>query len=133
MRSLEYWIQRADLSAVDYPAISVTDAVRIFTTHDWDEELKFLSEREETGSEYCPPRIGFVDPSGPVLHVCPTADGRAMVHYHAATTRKLLGFIPTGRSTIHTKQGVGRSDVVELIHSFFEGRHDWLLRKLAAA
>jgi len=40
---------------------------------------------------------------------------------------------PDLRDEVQTKQGVQQSDLVELIHSFFAGRHDWILRKLAAA
>jgi hypothetical protein len=133
VRALEYWIQRADFSAVDHKAADAADGVRAFMTHNWPAELNYFSEREESGSDYCPPGIGFVDPSGPILHICPASDGRAMVHYHAESTRKVLGFIPTPQATTLTKQGVHRSSVVELIQWFFEGRHDWILRTLAAA
>ena len=133
MKSLPYWIQRADLSASDHEAVDVENALRVFMTHDWGEELELLSELERAGREYCPPGIGFVDPAGPILHVCPSSGGRALVHYHPKAMRKLFGFIPTFQEEVQTKQGVQQSDVVELIHSFFAGRHDWILRKLAAA
>jgi hypothetical protein len=56
-----------------------------------------------------------------------------MVHYHPTRTRRLLGFIPISKGAVQTKPGVEQTDVVELIHSFFAGRPDWVLRKLAAA
>jgi hypothetical protein len=133
MRLLPYWIQRADFSSTDFEPVDVNGALRAFMTHDWSEELDFLSELEASASESCPPGIGFVAPTGAILHVCPSSDGRALVQYHAETTRTVLGFIPMPRSEIHTKEGVERSDVGEMIHSFFEGRHDWLLHKLEAA
>src|SRR6266850_2964542 len=133
MRSLPYWIQRADFSSAEFEPVDVTGALRAFTMHDWRAELALLSELEAKGSESCPPGIGFVTPNGAILHVCPSSDGRALVHYHAETISKVLGFIPIPRSAIHTKQGVERSNVLEMIHSFFAERHDWLLDKLAAA
>lgn len=133
MRSLPYWIQRADFSSADFASVDVTAALRAFTTHDWSAELALLSELAEKASESCPPGIGFVAPGGALLHICPSSDGRALVHYHAETTRKILGVIPIARSAVHTKDGVGRSDVLEMIHAFFEERHEWLLKKLAAA
>ena len=112
------------------PGVRVENALRVFMTHDWSEELEFLSELERARREYCPPGIGFVDPAGPILHVCPSAGGRALVPYHPKAMRKLFGFIPTFREGVQTKQGVQQSDLVELIHSFFAGRHDCILRNL---
>ncbi|HKA33294.1 MAG TPA: hypothetical protein VKH64_08790 [Candidatus Binatia bacterium] len=130
MKSLRYWIQRADLSATDYEPVDAAAAVRAFTTHDWAEETSLLSELEKAGKQCCPPGIGFVDPSGPILHVCPTTDGNATVHYHHNTIRKFLGIIPFHQSTVDTKQGVSRSDVADLITYFFEARNEWILGKL---
>jgi hypothetical protein len=121
MKSLPYWIQRADFSATDHDAVDVAGALRAFDAHPWHEELKLQSELEHEGREYCPPGMGLVDPDGPILHVCPTADGRAMVHYH-----------PKPRGA-HTREGMLRGDVIELIHYFFHGHHDWILQKLGAA
>jgi hypothetical protein len=133
MRSVAYWIQRADFSASDHETADAEDAIRAFRTHDWGEELRLQAELETAGRDCCPPGIGFVDPRGPILHVCPTVGGTCMVHYHPTRTRRFLGFIPISKGVVQTKPGVEQTDVVELIHSFFAGRHDWVLRKLAAA
>jgi hypothetical protein len=132
MKSLPYWIQRADIASADFEPVDVAGALHAFTTHDWNAELDLLSELEGKASEFCPPGIGFVTPNGAILHVCPSQDGRALVHYHPAVLSKLLPFIPIRRFAGHTKQGVERSDVLELIQWFFEGRHEWLLRKLVS-
>ena len=122
MRSLPYWIQRADFSSTDFEPVDVTGALRAFTMHDGSAELDLLSELEAKARESCPPGIGFVASDGAILHVCPSSAGRALIHYHAETMSKVLGFIPIPRSTIDTKQGVERSDVLEMIRSFFEER-----------
>ncbi len=121
MKTLPYWIQRADFSATDHPPVDVSTAIRVFGEHPWHEELTLQSELENQGLDYCPPGIGFMDPGGPILHVCPSANGGALVHYHTAGTK------------VHTREGVLRGDVVELIHYFFHGQHDWILQKLGTA
>jgi hypothetical protein len=128
MKSLAYWIQRADFSAMDYDPIDVAGAIRAFDAHPWSEELSLQSELEDTGREYCPPGIGFVDPGGPILHVCPTADGRAVVHFHSGLR---VGLLAAGEP-VQTTAGIARTDVVELIHHFFHGHHDWIVQKLGA-
>jgi hypothetical protein len=45
------------------------------------------------------------------------------VHYHAATRRG---------PDVHTREGVLRGEVAELIHHFFHGEHDWILQKFSA-
>src|ERR1700752_825999 len=71
MKSLAYWIQRADFSATDHEPIDVASALRAFDAHAWQDELNFQMELESRGREYCPPGMGFIDPDGPMLHVCP--------------------------------------------------------------
>ena len=83
MTTLAYWIQRADFTTTDYDPVDVAGALRALDAHPWHDELKFQTELENAGGEYCPPGIGFVDPDGPFLHVCPAADGRYLVHFHA--------------------------------------------------
>jgi hypothetical protein len=62
MKSLAYWIQRADFSATNHDAVDVATALRVVDAHPWHEELKLQSELETQGREYCPPGIGFMDP-----------------------------------------------------------------------
>lgn len=133
MKAIPYWIQRADLSATDYGPVEVTDGIRAFETHDWRHELDFYSELKSAGTECSPPGIGFVDPGRDILHICPSENGRVMVHYHFTATRKLLGFIPMPHSIVETKQELHRSVVSELIGFLFERRHDWMLERLRAA
>ncbi len=83
MKSLSYWIQRADFSATDYEPVDASAAVRAFATHDWAEEMNLLSMLD-----------------------------------------------PLRHSTVHTKQDVSRSDVIDLITYFFEAQNDWMLRNL---
>ena len=133
MKAIPYWIQRADFSSTEYGPAEVADGVSAFETHDWRRELDLYAERESTGAECCPPGIGFVDPGGDILHICPGGNGLAMVHYHFTGVRTILGFIRVPWSMGETREGIHRSVVLELIGFFFEGRHDWMLDKLGAA
>ena len=133
MRQIPYWIQRGDLSAVDYKAVDAARAINVYSTHDWNEELRFFSQIEKSGADSCPPGIGFVDPDGPILHVCPGAHNDALVHYTSNQSRKLLAFIPTGERMTYTRQRVTHTEVVELIRWFFDGRHDLLAKNFSDA
>jgi len=133
MRQLAYWIQRGDLSAVDYEPVDAASAIEIFSIHDWNEELQFFSQIENSGGDSCPPGIGFVDPDGPILHVCPGTHDDTMVHYTSNQSHKLLGFIPTGERMTYTRQRVTDNDVVQLIQWFFDGRHDLLVKNFSTA
>lgn len=128
MTSLPYWIQRADFSATDHEPVDEATALRALETHPWQDELNLQSALENERREYCPPGIGLRDPDGRLLHVCPAADGRALVHYHHPKP----GVRGLFQEVVHTREGMLRADVVELIHCFFHGRHDSILRKLGA-
>jgi hypothetical protein len=119
MKSLPYWIQRADFSATDYEPTNVATAIGVFEVHRWDDELELQSALENQGRACCPPGIGFVDPDGPILHVCPAGDGRSLVHFHA-------------HGDVRTRNGMLQDDVLALIHRFFGGQHDWIHQKLDA-
>lgn len=119
MTTLAYWIQRADFTTTDYDPVDVAGALRALDAHPWHDELKFQTELENAGGEYCPPGIGFVDPDGPFLHVCPATDGRYLVHFHAKTAGSVLRPFAT---TVHTGEGMLRADVGELIQHFFDGQ-----------
>jgi hypothetical protein len=129
MTSLAYWIQRADFTTTDYDPVDVAGALRALDAHPWHDEWTLQAELENGGGEYCTPGIGFVDPDGPFLHVCPTADGRYLVHYHAKTAFSILRPFAT---TVHTREDMLRADVVELIQQFFSGQHARIRRTLGA-
>ena len=120
MTSLGYWIQRADLTTTDYDPVDVAGALRALDAHPWLDELTLQTELENAGGEYCPPGIGFVDPDGPFLHVCPVPEGRYLVHYHAKSAFSILRPFAT---TVHSREDLLRTDVVELIQYFFSGQH----------
>ncbi|MBI2348773.1 MAG: hypothetical protein HYV05_08995 [Deltaproteobacteria bacterium] len=133
MRSIRYWIQHPDFSADEYDEVEIADGLRAFETHAWRNELDLLSQLESAGQECCPPGIGFVASDGSILHVCPDKDGAGLVHFHFTKIRRILGLIPVARSVVESKEGVRRSDVLDIIRFFFEGQQEWLLQKLAGA
>jgi len=130
IKAIPYWIQRADFSMTAHGPVGLTDGVRAFEMHDWRHELESYSKLESAGTECCPPGIGFVGPAGDILHICPSENGRVVVHYHFTGTRKLLGFVRVPRTIVETRPEMHRSVVSELIGFFFEGRHEWMLEKL---
>ena len=129
---LPYWIQRADLSATNFAPVDVRGGLKAFEGEDWAAALVLESTLNADGEENCPPGIGFVAPTGAILHICPRPDGRALVHYHAQMKRKLFGLITIPRSGLYTKEDVERSSIPGIIEAFFAARHEELLGKLAA-
>jgi hypothetical protein len=128
---LPYWIQHADFLATDHEPVDVAEALRLMATHPWEDELALGAGRENSGLESCPPGIGFVAPGGELLHVCPTGDGRALVHYHAASRGGLPGLVRGHRTAVHTRESMLLAEVGELIHFLFHGQGDSILRKYA--
>jgi hypothetical protein len=130
MNVFPYWIQRADFSSTDFAPVDVDAAVRAFENHDWQDELRLYAELEDERAECCPSGIGFMRKDGGILHICPEKNDVAMVHYRFAAPRKLFGFIPWATLSVETRFGMTRSTVVDLIHFFFDGRHDWMMQRL---
>ena len=130
MNAFPFWIQRADFSSGDHPPADAAKAIRVFDTHDWPGELRLFVELNSAGKECCPPGIGFVAPNGGILHICPEQNGTALVHYHFAAQRKLLGLIPRATVTTVTADRVDRSRIVDLIGLFFEQHHETLVERL---
>jgi len=92
--AISYWIQRANFETTEHGSVDAAQAVRIFESHDWRGELNDYAELERTGTESCPPGIGFVAPNGEILHICPDAHQNAQVHYHLNAPSTLLRIIP---------------------------------------
>jgi len=130
MAAISHWIQRANFETTEHGPADAAEAVRVFERHDWRGELNDYAELERTGTECCPPGIGFVAPNGEILHICPDAHQSAQVHYHLNAPSTLLRIIPIKVPRVETREGVHRSTVAELIHYFFEGRRDAILRAI---
>ena len=130
MTTLAYWIQEADFTTTDYAPVDVSGALRALDAHPWQDELRLQAELDREEGESCPPGIGFVDPGGPFLHVCPGGDGRFVVHFHTTSGASILRPMAT---TLHTGEDLLRPDVVELMQYFFQGQHARILQALRAA
>lgn len=87
MERIPYWIQRADFSSTDFPAVDAESAIRILHAHDWQTELEFERVRNESGLESCSPGIGLVACDGRVLHICPWPHAMALVLYSSNEPR----------------------------------------------
>lgn len=123
---MKYWIQRADFSAQDLEAGSVSDLCSAFERHDWAAEEEFRLTLESDGKECCPPGFGVVPGDGRILHICPDAKGSAQYHYHYSDRRRLLGIIPLGREATITWDGQS-ADACEVIEFFVADRHEDLI------
>lgn len=132
MRTISYWIQRADFTATEEVAIDHVGAVELLSSHDWRSEWRLLREREAAGLETCPPGIGFTATRQRILHICPGDDGRALVHYHFTEPRRWLGLIPINATIVRTNPAVESSQLREFVRRFYECDHAWLSGTTAA-
>ena len=129
MTSIPYWIQRADLTADDFPAVDEQGAIEAFEGVDWQRELA----RQTGDAESCDPGIGFVPGDGRILHICPQADGLVYLHYHYVDESESRDFFRSTKQRTRTKRSVPHSEVPGYISRFFKDDHDWLLGKTEAA
>jgi hypothetical protein len=132
MRTISYWIQRADFTATEEVAIDHVGAVELLSSHIWRSEWRLLSERETAGLETCPPGVGFTDARGGILHVCRADEGHAVVHYHFTEPRRWLGLISTNAAVVRTNSVVESSQLPEFVRRFYEGDHAWLMNGTTA-
>jgi hypothetical protein len=114
---LPCWIQRADFSATDHEPVDADTAVHVVQSHDWRAEWQLEQDRRSSGLECCPAGIGFVG-GRRILHICPAADGTALVHYH-----------PHGEPVV-TNHRVTSTDIAECIRRFYADDHLWLTNML---
>jgi hypothetical protein len=134
MRTIPYWIQRADFVATEYGGVDFVRAFEILKTHDWQQERRLLKEREEAaGLEMCPPGVGFTAAPGRILHICPGEIGAALVHYHFPEPRRRLGFIRSTAPTVRSNPAVPVSDLAEFLRRFYDDDHVWLVERTTAA
>jgi hypothetical protein len=133
IQTLPYWIQRADFTSHEHDAVDVARAVELVRLHNWQAELRFKEELEASGQDACPPGIGFVAGAGRILHVCPLADGLAVVHYHFMERGRLLGIIPKKVNVSRTNPAVASSRIPEFVRHFYAADHSWLLERTTQA
>lgn len=119
MTRLPYWIQRADFSATDHDPVDATTAIHIVQSHDWPRELQLEEERKASGLDRCPPGIGFMN-GDRILHICPAANGTAMVHYHGGVRGV----------DVLTNPRLPLTDVPDYIQRFYADDHGWLAQQL---
>ena len=127
MRTIPCWIQRADFTATEYEAVDSVRAVELLSAHDWPSEWRLLREREAAGLETCPPGVGFTAAPGRILHVCPSDDGRALVHYQFTESERWLGFIPSSAVIVRTNSAVEIPRLPEFVRRFYADDHAWLM------
>jgi hypothetical protein len=125
MTALAYWIQRADFSVRDFPPVDLAGAVRAFHDYDWAFELRRQDARSNTGEEDCSAGIGFVG-DGRLLHIVPTDEHHALVHYDFTKERRVLGLFPRTVHVVQTAQRFPLTRIPEVLERFYLDDHDWL-------
>jgi len=121
---IPYWIQRADLSSTEHNPVDADHAVNAFLRYDWDAEER-LFELDKRHEDNCPAGFGFFADDGRRLHVCLDSKDRFFFLYNYRT--KALGLIPYGKSVGSEKMST--AEAAEAIRRFFDGDHEWLMRK----
>jgi hypothetical protein len=129
MRSLPFWIQRADFSFTEYDAVDHTEAVRIVQNHDWVGELVFRSELESRGVGFCDPGVAFLGEIGETLHICFASESRAYFLYHFVQREKVFGLIPVRRFVTRSNIDLLWSEIPNVIYHYFANNHDWLVSR----
>lgn len=127
MKSLPYWIQRADFCTTEHEPIDCQEAIRLLARYDWAEELAFQEALASKGIETCDPGIGFVAKEGNILHICPVSSNHAYFHYHFIAQRKLLKIFSTHRFVVRVSREIPWTDIPEVIARYFADDHAWLL------
>lgn len=130
-----FWIQHADFSTTDGRPVSVDEAIRAFSGHDWEAELAAAHKRSLSGAETCPPGIGFVPAdaaSDILLHICPKSWDLADVAYqYVSEPPKLLGVVRRAPVLkMASRADFAIPDVRIAIACFIRGQHADLMKLL---
>ena len=129
---MNVWMQMHDLSHADLPDGSIESATQALGEFDWDSEIQKEEQAAASGSECCPPGMGFVCDSGRILHIIPASGSRSHYHYHYPLTKKLLGFIPVTSQAIVSVRDVPDAQRPELIQCHYDQNHNRVLELLHA-
>lgn len=127
---MNVWMQMHDLSHANLTDGSVEMAVRALDEFDWDSEILKEKEAASSGTEYCPPGIGFVSETGHILHIMPANNSRSHYHYHFPQTTKLLGFIPATTQETISVQHVSDEYRKEIIQRHYNDNHTGVVEML---
>jgi hypothetical protein len=78
-----YSFQRADYEVTpDSAPITLEEALSVLHSHDWQAELAYESELDNSGKEKpCPPGVDFFTDARRQLRVCPRRDGLALCYF----------------------------------------------------
>jgi hypothetical protein len=121
------WIQRHDFSSRDLDDTTVDGALGQFEITDWAAEDQLATEKENAGEEFCSAGIGFIHPSGSILHLCPDGSDRMMIHYHYPIAKRILGLFPTLKQETVTLESVPGTEAESLIRLHYSNNSDAIL------
>jgi len=124
---MNVWIQRHDFNSTDLADTTVDNALNQFETTDWATEDRLASRKQDPGEEFCSAGIGFVHPSGTILHLCPDGSGRMMMHYHYTISRRILGVFPKSTQETVTIESVPEHEAESMIRLHYSNNSDAIL------
>lgn len=110
------WLQKHDLSSDEFEIPDASSAKKVLREFDWQDQL---SRQAQATSETCDAGLGLVTDEGDILHICPGANGRSMVHFHFSDTRKLFGLFPRRVDLLKTFRDVSLDRVDQMIDALF--------------
>jgi len=122
---IPYWIQRSDFTATDHDPVDADQAVNDFLGYDWEGEDRLFDELDQRSEDNCSAGFGLFTDDGRRLHVCRHDNGMFFFFYDRKV--KLLGIFPYSKSEASAKMTA--AEAAEAIRRFFDGDHEWLMRK----
>ena len=103
--NMNVWIQSFDYSSTTHEDIDRSAALNLFKDYDWDTELIKQRKLIESDADNCPPGIGFMHPTGHVLHICPTGNGKNIILSPLGTK---VGFGPSIKNPLEIALEISR-------------------------
>ena len=117
------WLQRHDLSSEDLEIPDAAAAKELLRKFDWASQCE--SEDRST-DDTCPAGVGLVVAEGHILHICPRAEGRSLVHCHFPKRSRFWGL--TSQDS-RTWTEVPSEEVERMIDNLLSGEFGAIARR----
>jgi hypothetical protein len=88
---IDAWIQSADYSIREFPKLSLSDAIEMFKTYDWQKEYDLEYQFGMKNSDFCSAGFGLSHPAGHELWIRPRLADDCWLTCRIKTQRTFLG------------------------------------------